>query len=143
RNGKDTRLSYLLRYLALSSSVGILKLEKGQPARWDKSLDKAIEALKQGQVVGVPGHVPSVLRQLQEQYDGNLPVVPVFLTGGGPADEVPRKNPLKGRLVRIVFGDPMPLRTSVERIQAATDELGTEKKMGMSFGDIDLDAPGP
>ncbi|HKB35427.1 MAG TPA: hypothetical protein VKD72_03170, partial [Gemmataceae bacterium] len=119
------RLPFILRYLIKPISLAVLKPKRITPEAIGRALDKAVEVLRRGEVVGLPADVPGgvfdldkFLHELRERMPAD--VVPVYC---GPEDSELRNGKEKSR-VWVVFDKPLTAEVPSQEIRDKIHALG-------------------
>ncbi len=124
-NPKEKKLPWVLRYLTRKMSLAVLPHGTDNAIVWQKTLDKAIRALKRGDMVGLPANgrdsrpeVAQLLQGIQRQLQPAL--LPVYHRAE------PSRNGHLGHHaapVHVVIGPPLPASTSTEALRGEIERL--------------------
>jgi MFS family permease len=124
----DEKPPWLLRYLARRTGLVPLEPRDLKTPAWDKAVQKATRALKEGLIVGVTvqGNVPTrettrMLEQLRAAHPAML--LPVYC-GALPSPHGKDGRPSMIRRMQVIIGHPLPEGASTDEIRQAVGKLG-------------------
>jgi hypothetical protein len=117
-----------LRYLARRTGLVPLEPRDLKTPAWDKAVQKATRALKEGLIVGVTvqGNVPTrettrMLEQLRAAHPAIL--LPVYC-GALPSPHGSDGRPSMIRRMQVIIGHPLPENAGTDEIRQAVGKLG-------------------